>query len=223
MYFTRCPINAARRGARSLLASPHRMHAAVLSGFGPGEAADTGRGRVLWRVDRREHVTELFIVSPGRPDLTHVVEQAGWPTTHTWQTTEYGPFLGKLDVGQRWAFRLAANPVHSVSTGIGNRGKPMAHVTAQQQLRWLLQRAERMGARLIDEDEVPTVEIVRRDVQTFTKGETSGSRHRVTLATAVFDGVLSVVDAGRLRSVLVEGLGRARGYGCGLVTLAPPR
>ena len=36
---------------------------------------------------------------------------------------------------------------------------------------------------------------------------------------AAADGVLDVDDADRLRSALTEGMGRAKGYGCGLMTL----
>ena len=221
MFFTRFAINPARRGARLLLASPHRMHAAVMAAFPPAATESGHAGRVLWRVDRVGHGAELFIVSPAEPDLTHLVEQAGWPTTSTWQSTEYDRFLSRLTAGQRWAFRLTANPVHHVRCSPGTRSKPLAHVTADQQFAWLVDRADRLGVTFGEtpEEMARLVTLTRREVLRFSKGPET-SRHRVTLGVATFDGALTVRDADRLRGVLVNGIGRARGYGCGLMTLA---
>src|SRR5690606_7133473 len=105
-------INPRRRGAHKLLSSPQALHAAVMSGF-PRQPAAT-EGRVLWRVDRdRRHRILLYVASPSAPDFTHLVEQAGWPTVQTWDTRRYDDFLSSLQNGQRWAFRLTANPARS--------------------------------------------------------------------------------------------------------------
>ena len=50
-----------------------------------------------------------------------------------------------------------------------------------------------------------------------------GAERSVTFRQATFDGVLRVDDPTLLRDSLVSGIGRAKGYGCGLLTLAPPR
>ena len=36
-----------------------------------------------------------------------------------------------------------------------------------------------------------------------------------------FDGSLTVTDPEKLRHALSNGIGRAKGYGCGMLTLAP--
>ena len=128
MFLTRFSLNPVRRGARKLLGSPQAMHAAVLAGF--PEQAGTERGRVLWRVDTDEHRVTLYIVSPDKPDLTHLVEQAGWPTTETWLTRPYEGVLERVAPGQRWGFRLTANPVRVLAPEPGEkRGKRVGHVT----------------------------------------------------------------------------------------------
>jgi len=112
MFLTRMPLNAARRDARRLLGSPQSLHAAVLASFPPNLQAQE---RVLWRVDRdAAHSALLYLLSPGRPDLTHLVEQAGWPTTSSWETREYGPLLDRLAPGQQWAFRTSRLADHLV-------------------------------------------------------------------------------------------------------------
>lgn len=214
------PLNSARRGARLLLASPHAMHAAVLAGFADSTAASGGR--VLWRIDtygtRR---SLLYVVSPDKPDFTHLVEQAGWPTTHTWETRPYGLLLGSLRFGQRWHFRLAANPVHSGRRDNWQETKPLGHVTVMQQEQWLLDRSSRLGFRVpraVGGGAVAVdLAVVGRAVRRFPR---NGST--VTLATATFEGHLEVTDVAALRHALNHGVGRAKAYGCGLLTLGRP-
>ncbi|MDU3568371.1 MAG: type I-E CRISPR-associated protein Cas6/Cse3/CasE [Cutibacterium avidum] len=43
----------------------------------------------------------------------------------------------------------------------------------------------------------------------------------VTLAVTQVDGVIHVADADAARGALTCGIGPAKGYGCGLMTLAP--
>ena len=51
--------------------------------------------------------------------------------------------------------------------------------------------------------------------------ERKGKRMRVPVVTATFDGRLTVTDPEALRQALTSGIGRAKAYGCGLMTLAP--
>jgi CRISPR system Cascade subunit CasE len=95
MFLTRMPINPARRGSRRLMASPQALHAAVLAGF--ADSAASPEGRVLWRLDTYgQHRVLLYVASADKPDFTHIVEQAGWPTTEAWDTRDYGRFLDTL-------------------------------------------------------------------------------------------------------------------------------
>lgn len=118
MYLTQMPLNPQRRATRELVLSPQRMHAAVLAGFLPGAPE---RGRVLWRLDSdSRHELNLYVVSPEVPSFDVLAEQAGWSSTPVWRTTDYGRFLARLAVGQRWVFRLVANPIRNVREGASN-------------------------------------------------------------------------------------------------------
>lgn len=218
MFLTRFQINTARRGARKLLSSPQAMHAAVLSSFVDPATGGHGEPRTLWRVDGSGHDQLLYVVSPGKPDLTHLVEQAGWPTSETWQTRDYGGFLASLQPGQRWAFRLTANPVRNGRLPHRTGTQRVGHVTVEQQRQWLLTRVERSGFQVTAAAYGdPDVTVHSRQTYTFTRGG-----QRVTLRVATFDGMLEVTDSDKLRTTLVTGLGHAKAYGCGLLTLARP-
>lgn len=219
MYLTKMPLNRRRRGAVKLLSSPQAMHAAVQSAFPPDNLRSEA-GRALWRVDSSSQDTiSLFIASPTEPDLSHIVEQAGWQTGDMWKTLNYGGFLDRIESTQRWAFRLRANPVRSGKhpDSSWSDTKPIAHVTAKQQLGWLLDRAGKAGFSIPDGPHgEAALQIIERSTLKFRKGG-----HTVTIATATYDGVLEVTDPDVLRHTLSFGLGRAKAYGCGLMTLAP--
>ncbi|MEC4019752.1 type I-E CRISPR-associated protein Cas6/Cse3/CasE [Streptomyces sp. H27-D2] len=236
MYLTRFRFNTGRTEARRLLGSPHLMHGTVNMAFPELPHRDGQGPRVLWRVDRDHQAeTKLFIVSPTRPDLTHLVEQAGWPTLDTpgWATFAYGEFLDALSVGDTWGFRLTANPVHNIRKPTdkeGDRTKRTAHRTPHHQLRWLLERQEKAGFEVTrkpvdrqlteygDEHEL----IVRDQLPLqFRRPPEKHAKQDVHITRVTFDGRLRIADPVVFRQTLTHGLGKAKAYGCGLMTLAP--
>lgn len=218
MFMTRFAVNPARRQGRFLLSSPQAMHAAVMASFPPAEAESADAGRVLWRIDQDGHATWLFIVSPRMPQLTHLAEQAGWSDSSTWTTKDYRPLLSRLETGQEWAFRLHANPVHQIKREKDGKKVRVGHVTPPQQTQWLLDRTEGCGFTIIEHPSgAPDVLVSQRQKRGFRRESAT-----VTLSTAQFDGHLRVTNPDLLRTSMIQGIGRAKGYGCGLLTLAQP-
>lgn len=228
MYLTCLRINTARTGAHKLLGSPQAMHAAVMAGFPGILPSDTEQPRILWRLDHNSR-TEVFlyVASPDRPDFTHVIEQAGWPASdHGWQTRDFAPLLARLEKGDNWSFRLTANPVRRYRPDPNQRAKPVGHVSPKYQMEWLLERQERAGFRVLPKPPVERIlphdehqlVVSSRRLLKFHRG---GAKAPVQLQTATFDGRLEVTDVGALRTSLTQGIGRAKAYGCGLMTLAP--
>ncbi|MCX2969489.1 MULTISPECIES: type I-E CRISPR-associated protein Cas6/Cse3/CasE [Streptomyces] len=238
MYLTQFRINAARTGARRLLGSPHFMHGAVNMAF-PDLPSREGQGpRVLWRVDHHASGrADLLMVSPARPDLTHLVEQAGWPTLDEpgWTTFAYGEFLDSLAVGDVWAFRLTANPVHHTrkpGQSRETRTKRTAHLTPPHQVRWLLQRQQRAGfevtrkpadQQLTEHGGEHEVIVHNKSPLQFRRQAGGSPQPDVRFVSVTFDGRLRVTDADAFRRTLTHGMGKAKAYGCGLMTLAPVR
>jgi CRISPR system Cascade subunit CasE len=232
MFLTRFRFNTARMGTRRLLSSPQNLHAAVMASFAD-RPEHRGQGpRVLWRLDHQSRSeVVLYVVSPDRPDLTHLVEQAGWPTTGGWQTKPYAPFLARLATDDTWAFRLTANPVHSIRRHDAEPTKRTAHVTPRHQLDWLLKRQTDAGFAVVEKPEPrpdgldgPWHEVVvhnRSDLAFGKKNESDAAVHKVRLTRVTFDGRLRVLDPDAFRRTLTCGLGKAKAYGCGLMTLAP--
>lgn len=225
--FTRMMLNPATRSGRRLLFNRQAMHAAVMAAFSP-DTHDRMEGRPLWRLDEDGHRHTLYLVSPAPPDLTHVVEQAGW-AGESWSSVDYEPFLGRLRAGQQWGFRLTANPVKSVAQ-VQGRSKILPHVTPTQQTGWLDDRSSSWGFSLlapesssvgVENDVTPPVRVTQRRDERFGRSDGARGRDRVTLRMAQFDGLLRVEEPEVFREALVGGMGRAKAYGCGLMTLLP--
>ena len=220
VFFSTFRFNPVRRGAQRLIGSPHVLHAAVLASFPDPSATDSGR--VLWRLDRAQNLAKLIVVSPAQPDFTHLAEQAGWPTlSDSWTSVSYSKVLDRLEQGQEYRFRLTANPTHSPPPGASEkRGKVYGHVTVARQEQWLLSRQERCGFAVLPDSGGEELQLLVRDRTTisFSRRET-----RVTLRVASYEGVLRVTDPDAFVRTLCGGIGRAKGYGCGLLTIAPAR
>ena len=184
-------------------------------------AAATPDGALRGVADRLARVAARYAASNAR------FAAACWG--QSWDAVSYDAFLGRLTRGQVWGFRLAANPVRAVARE-GARSKVLPHVTPAQQVGWLDERSAGWGFSLVgslrggttEETRKNGVLVSQRHDDRFGRAESvAGRRSKVTLRIAQFDGTLEVTDAQALRCALVAGMGRAKGYGCGLMTLRP--
>lgn len=202
MYLSRVSLDRKNHDVIKALSSPHVMHAMLAS------CLPSSSERSLWRVDPLGGGLALLLQSHTPPTRAPF-------SLDDWETRPYGTLLGKIQVGQVWRFRLCANPVHSVKTSEESRGKIFAHVTVDQQKQWLLKKCQTHGFSICRTGDGYLFDVVERDIKNFKRKEA-----RVTLATAVFEGVLQIEEASLFCDKLKNGIGRGRAYGCGLLTLA---
>ncbi|MBN1891896.1 MAG: type I-E CRISPR-associated protein Cas6/Cse3/CasE [Clostridiales bacterium] len=210
MYLSRVLLNVDRRDTMKALASPQVMHGAVEGSF------SDKKERKLWRIDWLNDACFLLVLSNSKPDYSRMIEKYGY-SDKPGITKDYEQLLKRIDNNQKWHFRLCANPVRSSAKDKANpteRGKIYAHVTMEQQKEWLLKRSESCGFHLQDKDFM----VVKTQWKRFRKGE--GGRQEVSLKTATYEGSLTISDCDAFRNTLMSGLGRAKAYGCGLLTIA---
>ncbi|GLZ28141.1 type I-E CRISPR-associated protein Cas6/Cse3/CasE [Lentzea sp. NBRC 105346] len=246
-YLSRIRLNPLRTKGREFLRNPRTVHAAVMGGL--PEQPNTNR--VLWRLDTREHNVNLLVLTPTRPDWTHIVEQAGWPHAdgdHV-LVRDYTPVLGHLASGREFAFRLTANPVQSTMTPDRltdsqrqrhgdtrpRRGFRVGHRTAAHQIDWLLRRTDKWGFTIPTSRtdtaapgmpstiEGPAQHEVRIVNTTRYTIPKKGMPKPVTMHAITFEGRLTITDPDKLRTAMLTGIGPTKAYGCGLLTLAPLR
>jgi CRISPR system Cascade subunit CasE len=120
-----------------------------------------------------------------------------------------------LGPGRRFAFRLRANTTRKVDTksgpdGVRRHGRRVPVRGDEERLRWFARHAEAAGFE-VEGGHVRITEIAA-----------SGGRggKSVTVAGALFEGVLVVRDADLFRKALDSGIGPAKAYGFGLLSIA---
>jgi CRISPR system Cascade subunit CasE len=236
-YLSRIPLNPMRRRSQALLSSPQLIHAEILNAL-PTQPV---RERTLWRrevvqdAQGTQRRVNLIVLSQTQPSWAEVVVQYGWPGTEEGEALvrDYEPLLARVQLGRELAFKVTANPSsvthkpESLSSPqeiqlSKGRGVRVGHRSAPHQLDWFLQRADTESAAwgfTVGERGMPSVLLVGRERLRFRKRREGPW---VTLDTATFEGVLRVTDVARFREVLLDGLGRGKAYGCGLLTVARP-
>ena len=214
MYLTRMQLNVNRHNTIKALSEPGVIHGTVESSF------SGDRRRRLWRIDCLDGSWYLLIVSEDKPDMTEAVKQFGFmDRTPSWETRDYSLLLDRICTQDRWHFRLKANPTRSCTQGMttGTRGKVYAHVTVEQQKRWLIDRAERHGFSVRPEE----FEVTRREWNVFHKRGKGGTK--VSILSVTYEGILTVENRELFQETLVRGIGRGKAYGMGLLTVASLR
>ena len=176
------------------------LHAIVEKSV-PGDS-----GRVLWRVDKDagKNGDLLVIKSDTIPDATGIVEQFGWPRLgydEQVKTASMDRLLESLEPGQRLRFRLTVNPM---SRSNGKR-VPLVGYDA---FTWTSGKLEDSGFKILF--------IEQRDEHS---GRLFKNGRPVFVKTTTYVGMVEIVDADSAREALVDGIGRAKAYGNGLMTL----
>lgn len=204
MYFSRVPLDVSKRKTQIAMVSPNKFHGAVEDAFSEKQA------RNLWRIDKLRGEFYLLIVSAAKPDLSGIAAQFGYEDD-CGESREYDELLKRIEKGSVWHFRLAANPVHSIK-GEKKRGKVVAHISEKYQLEWLDNQAAKRGFRILPD----AVYVAETNWRIFTKRNYS---QKVRILEVVFEGKLCVEDADVFRETLVNGIGREKAYGMGMLTV----
>ena len=202
MYLSRLILNPRNRQVRSELACPYEMHRTLAHAFDDNYADD----RVLYRVDveRRTGVPPVIVQSLTEPDWS-VLPFGGYLL----QPSDSKPIDPGFSEGQLLSFRLRANPVKRENA----TGRRQGLLAEKDQRVWLDRHGERSGFRVVRCHVIPEglQEVLRRS---------NGDQRTVTLLSVRFEGLLQVTDAEALRAAVEGGIGPAKAFGFGLLSLA---
>ena len=210
MYLSRLILNPRHRRVQSEIASPYEMHRSIMCAFpddlGPDEE------RVLFRLEAeaRDRQPTLLVQSWNMPDWSWLgePEAQGYLATTNLPNPAVKPFQLKLSEGQTLAFRLRGNPT------VKRDGKRVGLYSQKEQEEWLARKAEQSGIQVISvrtSHEQMVTTVIHR----------GNSTHHVKLLSVRFDGYLRVCDPERLWRAVRRGVGSAKAFGFGLLSLAP--
>lgn len=163
----------------------------------------------LTRLDRAEHEFKFTVLSINKPTMPHWCPQECWR-----ELAIPGSFFQQ----DRYLFKIIANPTKTLSKRgpKGNKKENGSHHAITQKedlLKWLLQKSEKNGFRLLDE---PELEISPPVIHKLYRKNDEG-----ILIGVEFKGALQVAERSRFIKGIHEGIGRARGFGFGMLVLKP--
>ncbi len=203
MYLSRVEIDTKKTKTLQALSSPEILHGIVESCF------SGDKQRNLWRIDTLNGRLYLLLLSREIPDFTTLMQQIGVPGTQC-ESRSYEPLLNRIEAGSIWRFRLTANPVMSVPDSQGKRGKLRAITPAASQREWMIRQGKQHGFLVAPGQ----FDVVRSEWLKFrNKGR------NLSIFCSTFEGILTVTDADQFREALTDGIGRAKSYGMGLITV----
>lgn len=203
------------------LGSPRDLHRTLMRGF-PQHDGDDARLAfgVLFRAEvasEERDPLELLVQSGVAPDWGalpdgYVVAAETKPVDHV---------LDAVERGRIFAFRLVANPTRKSARPFADEAPPkhsrrFALGTDEERLAWLVRRGEQHGFRLAPGASPSAVSI---DVLPPV-GDGGRGRAAIRVQPVLFEGRLEVTDGELFRDAIRSGVGPAKAYGCGLLSLA---
>jgi CRISPR system Cascade subunit CasE len=214
MYLTRIELALQDRAARECLPDIYRMHAAIMPAF---DHAPKEKRRVLYRVEPEAPPLRAVVLvqSDVRPIWSAEVRERLGPRTRI-EEKEWEPALA---AGQQLQFRLRANPTVKRPPAEGEESRRHGLFREEEQREWLRRKLNAAGAQPVSLDLMPEGNVVGFKAPA---GE-NGPRRRLTFLSVRFEGRLQVTDPAALAEAVANGIGSAKGFGFGLLSLAPLR
>lgn len=204
MYLSRIKLDLSRDKTMRALVNPNIIHGAL-------DSSQIGeRTRKLWRIDALNGDLYLLILSDDKIDYSVVASQIGF--VDSIEEKDYSPLINRVPNGTVWRFRLRANPTVKKYDAPKNKSMVMAHITPEHQMEWLRRKAEKNGFR-IDDNHTLVTESKWYD---FKK---NGCGDHVRLLSVTYEGILTVTDTNLFTKALLDGIGREKAYGMGLLTI----
>ena len=218
MYLSRVKIDSHNRRKLRDLTHLGAYHAWVEDSF-PDEREDIkeNRTRKLWRVDQINGESYLLVLSKNKPDLEKL-EKYGVKSSA--ETKLYDKLLESIEVGMRARFKICLNTVKSIrddKNELCKRGR-LVPVGLDELHKFFLDRTEKNGFSVKDNE----FDITSRGEKLFVKKEEdNGKNTKMNLVSATYEGILTVRDVDKFKYTLVNGVGRKKAYGFGLLTIIP--
>ncbi len=224
MYLSQLILNPHDRRVQRDLANCHDLHRTVMRAFPPPSNGRPPRAQygVLHRLDihPRTGRPALLVLSREQPDWSYLEQQSGYLKQ---PPACIDPAYKSIRENQTFLFRLRANPTRKVDTKTGADGKrrhgrrePLR--TSEEQIEWLQRKGQAGGFRLLSvrlSDAVSDIRVIP-DIVRAKKNDL-----KMTFSSIVFEGRLSVTDANQFRETLINGIGSAKAYGFGLLSIRP--
>jgi len=227
MFLSKLVLNIRNPKARGDLARPYEMHRTLMNSY-PHTRVEN-RCDLLFRVESSRTGPPIVLVQTrDKPDWIAL------PANYLRGKPDSKLFDLAITSGQWLRFRLRANPTKRVAAknerlGSDMAGKRIGLLTEADQIRWLLRRANVGGFKVlggwVDVKHPETGEPIqlpnfRVDVVPEGRDRNDKPGHAGAFLAVRFEGVLTVTDPATFQATVAAGIGSAKAFGFGLLSVA---
>jgi len=222
MFLNRIHIDPRCKEARRDLSDPYQLHSTLCRAFSSSDKK-CPEGEFLWRLEPETDSTgcpRILVQSRTIPDWTGIGVK-GWlaeadPAINLKERLK----LDSLKAGQRFRFRLRANPC------VTRDGKRQGLLKLEDQEAWIARKGEQHGFSLPHLTPFDFSESTqeRFDVRISQEQMLGGKQHSgngIRIFSALYDGILTVTEPDKFRDVVQTGIGHGKAMGLGLLSVAP--
>jgi len=205
MYLSKLVLNERHHRVYRDLGNAHALHQRIMQGF-PDESRE--QPRFDWHILYRYEPDNLAVLvqSTIQPDWNQLPEDY-LQEVKCHSAEVMAAMVQNLKSGRRLQFRLRANP----SKRDAKTGKVLGIFRQADQVNWLDRKGTQHGFRTHGIDTVSSPNIL---------GFKGKGKPPIKITTVLYQGVLEILDVDLFTRALVEGIGRGRSYGCGLLSIA---
>lgn len=222
MLLHRIHLDPRCREARRDLSDLYQLHATLCRAFSAPDRRCPA-GEFLWRLEPESDSAgypRVLVQSRTIPDWVGVGVR-GWlakadPAVDLMVRLQ----LNSLGAGQRFRFRLRANPC------VTRNGKRLGLLRLKDQESWLERKGQLHGFSLPQLASFGLSESLqeRTDVRVSQEQMLRGNQHggnAIRIYSVLYDGILSVTEPDKFRKALQTGIGHGKSMGLGLLSVAP--
>jgi CRISPR system Cascade subunit CasE len=218
----RIHLDPRRHEVRRDLADPYQLHSTLCRAFCEPDKK-CPEGEILWRLEPEADSSgfpRILVQSRGLPDWTRIGVQGWLASADPAIDLQKRLKLDSLGGGQRFRFRLRANPCFT------RNGKRLGLLRLEEQEKWIERKGEQHGFALPQLMSFDLSELThgRIDVRVSQGQMIHGKQHagnEIRIYSVLYDGILAVTDTLRFKAALRSGIGHGKVIGLGLFSVAP--
>lgn len=222
MFLHRIHLDPRCREARRDLADPYQLHSTLCRAFSKPEAKCPAN-EFLWRLEQETDPSgypRILVQSRTIPDWTGIGVKGWLATADPAVDLKERLKLDSLKAGQRFRFRLRANPC------VTRNGKRLGLLRLEEQETWITRKGEQHGFSLplLTSFDLSETMQKRIDVRISQEQMLQGNQHSgnsVRIYSVLYDGIIMIADPDKFRTALQTGIGHGKVMGLGLLSVVP--
>ena len=222
MFLHRIHLDPRCREARRDISDPYQLHSTLCRAFcEPNRKCP--EGEILWRLEPETDSTgspRILVQSRTMPDWEGIGVKGWLANADPAIDLKERLRLDLLKVGQRFRFRLRANPC------VTRNGKRLGLLRLEEQEKWIERKAEQHGFSLPQSASFDLSQSSqdRADVRISQDQMLRGnprSDNAIRIFSVLYDGILKVTEPDKFRNALQTGIGHGKVMGLGLLSVVP--